>query len=47
MVDRFDVFKLVPESMKKKSLKSLEVEPLTVFCEVFLYHLNAGDPCME
>ena len=45
--DRLDVAKLVPESMKKKTLKSLEVEPLTAFREVFRYHLKAGDPCTD
>jgi len=33
--------------MKKKSLKSLEEEPLKVFREVFRYHLKAGDPCTD
>ena len=46
-VERVDASKLVPESMKKKSLKSLEEEPLKVFREVFRYHLKAGDPCTD
>ena len=41
-VERIDASKLVPESMKKKSLKSLEEEPLKIFREVFRYHLKAG-----
>lgn len=46
-VERIDTSKLVPESMKMKSLKSLQEEPLKVFREVFRYHLKAGDHCVD
>jgi len=46
-VERVDASKLVPESMKKKLLQSLEEEHLKKFREVFRYHLKAGDPCLD